>query len=82
MDGSLMARRSRGWIIQRVKMPFFLRMPYPNCDSLAAMSDFWRAKDQWLPTWGNKVEDKSFLVYVFFSSFSSAVSVASNVNCY
>lgn len=31
-------------------------------NSRTPMLDFWRAKDQWLPTWSNNVEDKSFVV--------------------
>lgn len=32
--------------------------------SLAAMSDFWKLKDTWYPTWPQNAEDRSLVVYV------------------
>jgi hypothetical protein len=31
-------------------------------NSKTAMSDFWTARNQWQPTWGNNTEDKSFII--------------------
>ena len=31
----------------------------------AAMGDFWRNREQWLPTWPQNVNDRAMVVYVF-----------------
>jgi len=31
---------------------------------IAAMGDFWRNRNQWLPTWPQNVNDRAMVVYV------------------
>ena len=54
-------------------------VPYLPISSLDAMADFWKNKNQWLPTWPTTVEDRALVVYVLCSF--AAMTWMTNVRC-
>ena len=70
---------TNGWFPDGPEKPWLNASPSksPDCGNsslsvsdrapfLAAMRDFLMAQDKWYPTWPQNVEDRAFVMYVFF----------------
>jgi hypothetical protein len=64
MAGSLMGTKSHGWMDQTVRVAIKFTFGRRRvCFNLAAMSDFWRTRNTWLPTWSTtNVEERSLVM--------------------
>ena len=64
MAGSPTVLTSLGWTAHLVRDCSVLFLSRIDPFFLAAMRDFWLAKDQWYPSWPQDINDRALVMYV------------------